>query len=195
MRALVVGLLGLLLAMPAQARDLSYRYAEAGYVDTDITLADGGGGLLAGMWLFNNHWIVFGSLSENNLRSNNVPSRADFSYLRAGVGYRARLTGLINTDWYVLASYNEIDLTEFEDETESGEDFELGIRRQVLPRLEWNLAARYFNSNIECIDLLAGEAGFKFGLLWNVTDKSGLSFSYEDISRFSEWRIALRKEW
>lgn len=194
MRKFLVSLLALMF-VPAQAQDFSYRYGEAGYVKTDITLADGGGGLLAGSWLFSEHWLVFGSYSENSLRGGSKPSKADFEYLRGGFGYRARLPALINTDWYALLSYNRIDLTEFEDEPESGEDFELGLRHQWRPNIEVNAAARYYYSNIECIDLLAGEAGFKLGGLWRVTDKRGLSFSYEDIDRFSEWRIALRQEW
>ncbi len=185
----------LLVCANSHAANLSYRYFEAGYSHTDISLADGNGGYILGRWQLGEHWFVLGQYSENNLRSNQAPSKADFEYVRAGLGYRAAMPGWYRTDWYALISYNEIDLTEFEDESESGEDFELGLKYRWRPGLVVTAAARYFNSNIECIDLLAGEAGYKLGANWNFTRKTGVAISYENIHRFSEWRIGLRKHW
>lgn len=179
------------------AQAFSYKYLEATYLETDISVADGDGGAIGGSWLFSDHWIVFGRYSESSVEGslNGVQETADFEYIRFGVGYRASLPGLAKTDWYGLISYNEIDLTKFEDETESGEDFELGIKHALAPTLEVELAARYFYSNIECIDLLAGEAGWRTGAVWWMTEGIGFSFGYEDIDNFNELTIGLRGSW
>ena len=185
-------LLLLVALQPAQAANISYRYFDAGYSHTDIGPADGNGGYIVGSWRFDDHWFVLGHYSENNLRSSDAPSRADFEAIRGGVGYRDAVPGWLRTDWYALATYNEINLSEFEDESESGEDFEFGIRHRWRPQIIVEVAARYFNSDI---DLLAGKTGVKFGAQWEITRLIGVSFGYEDIDRFSEWRIGLRKYW
>lgn len=187
-------ILGCLVMQQVAAETGSYRYIESSYLLTDIAVADGDGGSVSGSGLIRQHWILFGHYAESTLSGdlNGVEVDAELEFLRAGFGYRLELPGWDRTDGYFLVSYNEIDLTEFEDETESGEDFELGINHALRNNLELNVAARYFNSNIECIDLLAGDSGLKTQLLWRFLPRIGFSVSYEDIGNFNEWRIGIR---
>ena len=183
------------MALPAWAEGISYRYFEAGYANTDIGVADGDGGYIGASWLFNEHWILFGRYGESDLSANSGPAEADYQFIRAGFGYRSLFLQQPNTEWYGLISYNRIDLTVFEDEPESGEDFELGLNYRWRPQLVLNVAARYFYSNIDATDLLAGEAGFVVGADYEFSNSLGLNLAYEDIDRFGEWRLALRKYW
>lgn len=192
MRRRWLGILGLLAVQAHAAAPGSWLALD--YAATDLEFADGDGYLLSGRWLFGEHWFVAGRYGESDLDIANPrpgrPAQADWEYLRVGLGYRAELSPQL--EWFGVLSYDRVDLSEIEDEVETGENLEAGVNYGLNERLNVGASIEYGQNNAgQETELFDGDFGFILRGSYALTGTFGIGLSYEQIDTFDEWRVGL----
>jgi Ax21 family sulfation-dependent quorum factor len=185
----------LLAALPfaAAADQMSYSYAEAGWMKTD-TGGDADGWAVNGSWAFHPNFHVFGGYTDQNV---DEVFGADFDQWQLGVGYNTALNQ--NVDFvsrvaYRKASFGYSDtflaIFPHSESSASGYTIEAGVRAAPNAMLEAEVAAGYGDldyNNGEFYLKLGGQ--LKFGAGW------GLVGDVKFVSGDTQYFLGPRMSW
>lgn len=173
----------LVLAAPlAASADVSYKYAEIGYVKSDIDVGgnpDGTSFNLKGMFPFTDS--VYGVLDYTDGEYEAGPFQFDVSQMRIGAGYHRELSN--GVDGIAELTLDNID----GGTSESGFGLKFGLRGMATEALELNGHLRYTSvDSVSSSDTLLG-----VGLAWGFSDNMALTFGYET-GDISGWGVGFR---
>ena len=126
-------------ALPAQATELSYNYAELRFVDTEIGSADGDGLRLNGSFEMTEEWLLVGGYTTLDFDGN-----VDTSALEIGAGYVHRYSPRLDIVGYGKLVRTTVDFTGGDDD-DTGISLAGGVRGTFTPDFEGRATINYFN--------------------------------------------------
>jgi predicted porin len=158
----------------AQAEGLSYTYAEAGWLQSDINQFDedlGGWGLRAS-WEIVDNFFVFGRYADQ--KTDTSAGEFTFQPWDIGVGYAYPITETF--DVYGTASYSNIDADApsfVENTSDDGYTLGLGARTRLIEKLELEGTVKYANFSD-----YGDNTSFEFAGRWFFTDAFALGVEF-----------------
>ncbi|MEM7612678.1 MAG: hypothetical protein AAF270_13415 [Pseudomonadota bacterium] len=136
---LILAMAGMLAMPGANATDLSYKFAELRFVDTEIDDFDGDGFRIGGSYPLDENWLIVGSFSTLDFDFG-----IDSSVLEIGAGYVHRYTDKIDLVGDARLVRSEVD-SNFGDDTDTGFSVSGGIRGRINQDIEGRAALRHVN--------------------------------------------------
>lgn len=158
----------------AQAEGLSYTYAEAGWLQSDVNEFDedlGGWGLRAS-WEIVDNFFVFGRYADQ--KTDTSAGEFTFQPWDIGVGYAYPITDTF--DIYGTASYSNIDADApyfVKNTSDDGYTLGLGARTRLIDKLELEGTVKYANFSD-----YGDNTSFEFAGRWFFTDAFALGLEF-----------------
>jgi hypothetical protein len=179
---LIAGLaLALALPLTATAADLSWDFVDVRYTAYEEPGADGDGYGIAGSKALSDSFYVFGAYDD--LTVDVLGFDAGVTFWRLGMGHHRPINDSV--EYFADISYETISVDVFGTTVEdNGYGFRFGLRGQVAESLELSGGLRY-------VDTGFSDTLLSLGGVWEISEKFGLTASYED-GDASLWAIGAR---
>jgi hypothetical protein len=197
MRALKIAVAAALPALApalAHADDMSYRYFEAGYMETDVdgtgTSDDLDGFATRGSFGFAKNFFVFTEYQDQSLDT----SIGDISLDQFVIGLGGHAPISSNVDFVGRVGYVDLSLDVDDgeggfDADESGYLLGAGIRARLGERVEAEIGAVYYDlGSGDPYDNVGGEAELRF----NINDRWAAGIEYQDLGDVSTLMLGVR---